>query len=167
VLGLFLWYATFMKPNAIAQSIIDSIAYITVATVSDSGEPWNTPVAGYHFDGDYTLYWASWTDNQHSRNIRANGKVFIVVYDSTPANGQPAQGVYIRAEAYELTDGHEVMEAALVFKDDPYNPADGQEYLGDKPRRIYKAIATNVWLNSDSEIDGNFIDVRIAAVAPS
>ena len=119
-----------MKLNTTAQSIIDNIAYITVATVSENGQPWNTAVAGYHFDSDCTLYWASWTDNQHSRNIRNNGKAFIVAYDSTPVDGKPAQGVYIQAEAYELSDENEAMKAALVFKDDPYNPSDGQEYLG-------------------------------------
>jgi general stress protein 26 len=151
------------RPDATARSIINSVAYMTLATVDENGEPWNTPVAGYHFDNDYTLYWASWTANQHSRNIRTNGKVFIVIYDSTPSDGKPAQGVYVQAQAIELSDEQEVLHAALVFKDDPYNPSDGKEYLGDKPRRIYKAVAQSIWLNNDSEVDGNFVDSRIRA----
>lgn len=153
-----------MKLNTKATSILDSIAYITVATVSENGDPWNTPVAGYHFDGDHTLYWASWADNQHSKNIRATGKAFIVIYDSTPASGQPSQGVYIQATASEITVESEAMEAALVFGDDPYNPADGKEYIGDKPRRIYKAVPQRIWLNDDSEVRGNFVDTRIDAM---
>ncbi len=149
-----------VQPSPQAQAILDSIAYITIATVNESGEPWNTPVAAYHFDNDYTFYWASWTDNQHSQNIRNNGKAFIVVYDSTPAKGQPSQGVYIQAEASELVDEHEAMKAALVFGDDPYNPSDGKEYLGGKPRRLYRAVPQKIWLNDDSEVDGNFIDIR-------
>lgn len=114
-----------VKPNATARAVIDAIRYITVATVSSKGEPWSTPVAGYHFDGDYTLYWASWADNQHSKNIRDTGKAFITIYDSTPADAA-TDGVYMQVEAYEITDQDEAMQAALVFGDDPYNPSDGQ-----------------------------------------
>lgn len=152
------------QANPKAQTIIDNISYITVATVDENGQPWNTPVAGFHFDNESVLYWASWQDNQHSKNIRANGRVFIVIYDSTPPN-QPTQGVYIQAEAYELNEEQEVMAAALVFKDDPYNPSDGKQYLGNKPRRIYKAVPQKIWLNSDSKVDDNFIDVRELAEA--
>lgn len=151
------------QPNQEAKTIIDSIRYITVATVDETGQPWNTPVAGFHFDNDYTLYWASWIDNQHSKNIRNNGKAFIVVYDSTPADIEPTSGVYIQAEAVELVDEQEVMQAASVFKDDPYNPSDGKEYLSEKPRRIYKAVPQKIWTNSDGEVSGNFVDVRIKA----
>ncbi len=151
-----------VKPNEKARSIIDSISYITVATVDDRGQPWNTPVAGFHFDNDYTFYWASWADNQHSKNIRSNGKAFIAVYDSTPTDG-PTNGVYIQAEAFELADEQEVMQAALVFKNDPYNPSDGKQYLSEYPRRIYKAVPQGIWTNSDSEVNGNFVDTRVEA----
>jgi general stress protein 26 len=149
-----------IQPNAKAKAVLDVINYITVATTDSDGQPWNTPVAGFHFDNDYTLYWASWQDNQHSKNIRTNGKVFVVVYDSTPANGTPSAGVYMQGQAVELTEEQEVMQAALVFKDDPYNPSDGKEYLGDKPRRIYKFVPERVWMNDDDRVNGNFIDVR-------
>jgi nitroimidazol reductase NimA-like FMN-containing flavoprotein (pyridoxamine 5'-phosphate oxidase superfamily) len=151
-----------VTPNQKARAIIDDISYITVATTDKNGEPWNTPVAGYHFDNDYTLYWASWAENQHSKNIRANGKAFIVIYDSTPSDG-PTEGVYIQALATELTDEDEVMRAALVFGDDPYNPSDGGQYLGHYPRRIYKAVPQKVWLNDDSKINDHFIDMRTVA----
>lgn len=149
-----------MKPNQAAKTILDVIAYITIATVSDDGKPWNTPVAGFHFDSDYTLYWASWRDNQHSQNIRANGKAFVVVYDSTPADNSPSAGVYMQGQTFELTGEQEVMQAALVFKDDPYNPSDGKQYLGDYPRRIYKFVAEKIWMNDDDKVNGNFVDIR-------
>jgi len=148
------------RPNLKARKIIDSVKYITVATVDDKGQPWNTPVAAFHFDKDYTLYWASYLENQHSKNIRNNSKVFIVIYDSTPENGQPANGVYIKGEATELTNKQEVMQAALVFEGDQYNPSDGRQYLGDYPRRIYKAVPQQIWINTDSKRNGHFIDSR-------
>lgn len=150
------------QPNEQARKIIDSIQYMTIATVSPDGEPWNTPVARYHFDDDYTLYWASWSENQHSVNIRNNGKVFIVIYDSTPGDGQPSQGVYIQATASQVS-AEEAMQAALVFKNDPYNPSEGKEYVGEKPRRIYKAVPQKIWLNDDGEINGDFVDIRTEA----
>jgi hypothetical protein len=52
------------------------------------------------------------------------------------------------------------LEAALVFGNDPYNPSDGKEYLGDKPRRIYKVVPQKIWLNDDGDVNGNFIDTR-------
>lgn len=148
-----------------AQAIIDTIPYATLATVTSDGQPWSTPLAAYHFDGETTLYWASWQNNQHSQNIRDNGKAFVTIFDSTPNDGKPAAGVYIQADAFEITDEAEAMKAALVFGNDPYNPSDGKEYLGDKPRRIYKVVPHKVWMNGDSEIDGNFIDVRKEAQA--
>lgn len=154
-----------MKPNDKAKSILDNIKYITIATVSDDGQPWNTPVASFHFDNDYALYWASWQNNQHSQNIRANGKTFVVVYDSTPANDNPSAGVYLQGQAVELTDKQEVMQAALVFKDDPYDPSDGKQYLGEYPRRIYKFVPEKIWMNDDDQMNGNFIDIRKEAEA--
>jgi general stress protein 26 len=154
-----------MQPNAKAKAILDAINYITVATASNDGQPWNTPVAGFHFDNDYTLYWASWQDNQHSQNIRANGKAFVVVYDSTPESGQPSAGVYVQGKAFELTDEQEVMKAAMVFKGDPYNPSDGKQYLSDYPRRIYKFVPEQIWMNDDDKVNGNFVDTRMEAEA--
>jgi general stress protein 26 len=152
-----------MKPNERAQSIIRAINYITIATVGDDGQPWNTPVAGFRFEDDYTLYWASWQDNQHSRNIRSNGKAFVVIYDSTPADGNPSAGVYMQGRAYELTSEKEVMQAALVFEGDQYNPSDGRQYMADYPRRMYKFAPEKFWLNDDDSINGNFIDIRKTA----
>ncbi len=152
-----------MKPNADATAVLGTISYITIATVSKDGQPWNTPVAGFHFDNDYTFYWASWQENQHSKNIRANGKAFVVVYDSTPPSNEPSAGVYIQGQAFELTDTQEIMRAALVFKNDPYNPSDGTKYIGGYPRRIYKFVPEKIWTNDDGDIHGNAIDIRLDA----
>lgn len=154
-----------MKPDAAAKAVLDAINYVTIATICEDGSPWNTAVAAFHFDGDYSLYWTSWQGNRHSQNIQANGKAFVVVYDSTPSNNQPSAGVYVQGRAAELTDEQEVMQAALVFKDDPYNPPDGEQYLGIYPRRMYKFVPEKIWMNSDDTIDGKFIDVRVSAEA--
>ena len=150
-----------MEPNKQAKTILNRIKYITIATVDENGQPWNTPVAAFRFKDEYTFYWASWQDNQHSKNIRANGRAFIVVYDSSPENNHPTNGVYILANASEISDEQEAMQAALVFKADPYNPSDGKQYLDKYPRRIYKAIPRKIWMNTDSRVNGNFVDTRV------
>lgn len=150
-----------MQPNNKAKKIIDSIKYITIATVDESSMPWSTPVASFRFDNEYVFYWASWKENQHSKNIRNNSNIFISIFDSTP-EADLANGAYIRAYAEELSDKDEIFKAALVFKNDEYNSSDGSKYVDDMPRRIYRATPVNIWINSDSEENGQFIDIRVS-----
>lgn len=68
--------------NERAKEIIKEILYITIATTSREGQPWNSPVYSA-FDESYNFYWASDQNGQHSKNIAENNKIFIVIYDST------------------------------------------------------------------------------------
>ncbi len=140
------------------KEITDKIVYATLATVSEDGQPWNSPVWSFH-DDNYTYYWCSWKENQHSKNIRANGKVFIVVYDSTAPEGT-GEGVYFQAIAQEINDEKEIKE--ILSKRSKVKPSnrEASEFLDDSPRRWYKAIPEKIWLNDDGDVDGNFIDVR-------
>jgi hypothetical protein len=47
------------KPNVKAQAILDRINYSTLATVSNDGQPWNSPVY-CAYDQDYNVYWVSY-----------------------------------------------------------------------------------------------------------
>jgi general stress protein 26 len=91
-----------------AQVIAD-VEHATVATVSQSGEPWNTPVY-FARDGNF-FYWTSRTDAQHSINIRSNGRVFLVIYDSKRPDSSGC-GVYVQAQATELQEEADI-DAAL------------------------------------------------------
>lgn len=146
-----------------AHRIIEKILYITIATVSKDGRPWNSPVY-CAFDENYNLYWASWRENRHSKNIRENNNVFIVIYDSTVQEGT-GEGVYIQAKAYELTDEEEIklalryLDGRVGKKKDPKTRL--AEFQRDKPRRIYKAVPEKIWINGEEDINGDYIDVRI------
>ena len=35
------------------------------------------------------------------------------------------------------------------------------EFLGDNPRRVYKAIPKKIWMNDVGEVNGNYVDKRI------
>lgn len=149
-----------MTNEEIARRIIEKIAYITLATCSKDGQPWNSPVYAFH-DENYNFYWASWTENQHSKNIRKNPNVFIVIYDSTAPEGA-GEGIYIKARVYEINDEKEVesiLKTHYGKTDQHYTKM--EEFLGSYPRRFYKAVPEKVWINGDGEVDGNYVDIRI------
>ncbi len=134
--------------------ILKTIPYATVATVTENGEPWNSPVA-HTIDSQLNVYWASDKENQHSKNIRNNGKAFIVIYDSTVPEGD-GEGVYIEADVTELSDPSDILYARRLKKGVDYQGKVG-EFLGDEVRRIYRATPKRVWMNDAEVEDGTFI----------
>lgn len=142
-----------------AKEILATVLYATVATASKAGKPWNSPVAGF-WDDNYNLYWFSDKDSTHSKNIRENEDVFIVVYDSTMPEGT-GEGVYIEATAYEVTDPSEIEQVVDLQKGDMRCEAD--QVSGDAIHRFYKAAPKNVWVNDDEKDEnGNYIkDIRV------
>ncbi len=143
-----------------AKEIIEKILYITIATVSTSGEPWNAPVVGA-YDKDYNFYWGSYRNSQHSQNVRDTGRVYLVIYDSTVPVGT-GEGVYIKASAQELTDPKDVEAAHQVLQSrypKPYWKLN--QVQGAGPIRLYKAVPEKVWVNGDGEENGTYIDTRV------
>lgn len=147
-----------------AKEIINEIIYITIATCSRDGQPWNSP-AYSAYDDDYNFYWASWKENQHSKNIAENNNIFIVVYDSKAKEGT-GEGVYIKAKAYVLEDEAEIARAikyldSRVGKKKKGSTTRIKQFQGEKPRRIYKAVPEKFWINGDGDVNGEYIDIRI------
>jgi uncharacterized protein YhbP (UPF0306 family) len=144
-----------------AHRIIEKVKYITIATVTSDGLPWNTPVFGA-FDEKYNFYWGSYKESQHSQNVRDNGEVFLAIYDSTAAPGT-GEGVYIKAKAFEIDNESETdfAHALLQKRRDPILYWKIEQVKGKGPIRLYKAIPENVWVNGDGKVNGNYIDVRV------
>lgn len=144
------------------KEIIKEILYITIATCSKDGQPWNSPVYSA-YDDNYNFYWASWKENHHSKNIAENNRIFIVIYDSKAKEGT-GEGVYILAKAYMLTDEKDIANAIKLLDGrvgkvkDPTTRI--KQFQGDKPRRVYKAVPEKFWVNGDGNIKGEYIDVR-------
>lgn len=137
-----------------AAEILQTIQYATIATVTPEGKPWISPVARI-LDDELNIYWISDKDNQHSKNVRANANVSMVIFDSTVPEGQ-GEGVYVEATASELTDPEEILFVRRLKKGDEYQPEEG-EFTGDAVRRVYKAVPTRIYVN-DAEIrNGVFI----------
>lgn len=138
--------------------ILQTIIYATVATASSDGAPWSSPVA-HQLDEDLNVYWFSDKESQHSRNVRQNENVFIVIYDSTVPEGDGC-GVYPQAKAYEANDPEEIRKARRIKKDSGMDAPD--DFMGDAVRRVYKAVPTKAWMNADDIDNGKFIrDYRV------
>ena len=136
-----------------AQAILLNIKYATLATVTPESKAWNSPVA-HEIDSALNVYWTSDKENQHSINIRHIPSVFIVIYDSQAPEGE-GEGVYIEADAIELTDAGEIASICnrsglLVF-------ADASSFIGDSIRRVYKAVPKRIWINDAEFENGEFV----------
>ena len=148
-----------------AKEIIEKIPYVTIASISEDGQPWNAPVFSA-YDKDYNFYWGSHKDSQHSRNIRFNKNIFLVIYDSTVPAGK-GEGVYIRAAAKELEDAAEIGSAHRLLTVRHVAPYWKLEQVrGSGPIRLYKAAPEKVWMNGEGEADGHYVDVRVEIQLP-
>ena len=142
-----------------AAEILKKIIYATIATATTAGVPLNSPVYAV-YDNELNFYWASSKASQHSRNIRENPQVSIVVYDSTVPWGT-GRGVFIEGKASEVVDVDEITKACQLRKarvSDAKHPP--EEFLADKPRSIYRVRPRRVWMNQDARVNGYFVDER-------
>lgn len=146
------------------QEILRRVAYVTLATVCPDGQPWNTPVFGC-FDENLNLFWASWTKNQHSRNIADNANLFAVIYDSRTAEGD-GLALYLQMTAKVLNQEKEVVQAREFYRTDFGENLKHEPFLGKCPRRLYKAVPLKIWHNANESIRGDIVDVR-RSITPS
>jgi nitroimidazol reductase NimA-like FMN-containing flavoprotein (pyridoxamine 5'-phosphate oxidase superfamily) len=149
-----------------AKEIINREIYATIATSDKNSLPWNSPVYVCH-NSDYTFYWASAKDSQHSVNIAQNENVFIVIFDSQVPWGE-GRGVYIQAKAEEVTADQEIaMAIELRFARVNQGRQPVESFMAEAPRRIYKAVPIHFWINEDVTDDrGSFIKDRRVEIHP-
>ncbi|KKQ24628.1 MAG: Pyridoxamine 5'-phosphate oxidase-related, FMN-binding protein [Candidatus Roizmanbacteria bacterium GW2011_GWC2_37_13] len=142
-----------------AAKIIKRIEYINIASITPEGMPWNTPVYT-SFDKNLNFYWLSWKKNQHSINVRNNGNVFVTIYDSTTPAGTGV-GLYFSGKAKELINPAEMLIGiTVIYKREKHKMRAIKEFLTHFPRRVYRFTPEKIWINGDSDISGNFIDIR-------
>ena len=61
-----------------------------------------------------------------------------------------------------LEDEMELEKVLKIFygrKNKDPRPVDN--FTGESPRRIYKAVPEKIWLNDDMKVDGHHVDTRI------
>ena len=78
-------------------------SFLSLATTDVEGRPWVTPVE-FACDDALRFYWTSHVDARHSRNLRANPRAALSIYDSAQAPGvrAPVQGLYAEGPVEEL-----------------------------------------------------------------
>ena len=141
------------------QALLRDIPYITIATVCPDGTPWNSPVVGT-FDFQMNLYWISWKNNQHSRNIDQNPHVFVVVYDSRTPEGQ-GEGLYLKMTAHAVTTAEDLATAQTIYDTAFFkHPFTHAQFDAECPQRIYRASPEAIWYNIDGKSKGHFVDRR-------
>jgi hypothetical protein len=124
---------------------ISAVEHATVATVSLSGEPWNTPV--FFVRNGRFFCWTSRTDAQHSINIRSNGRAFLVIYDSSRPDSSGC-ALYVQADVCELRDEAEIDSALRrIYNRRQESVPTVAHFCGASPHRVYEAVARQAWTN--------------------
>jgi pyridoxine/pyridoxamine 5'-phosphate oxidase len=131
----------------VARSVIDSNRYMVLGTADDNGHPWVTPV--WFASEDYrSFHWVSSPDAKHSRNLAAEPRVAVAIFDSSvPVGG--AQAVYMKGVAEELTGAQ--LERGIEIFDRVSRQDHGRAYALDEvqgaaPIRLYRATVAEHWV---------------------
>jgi uncharacterized protein YhbP (UPF0306 family) len=147
-----------------AKQIIADNIYMTIATASIDGKPWISPVF-FAYDEHYNLFWVSNKHSRHSSLIRDNSNVAIVIFDSTPPEGD-GDGVYFEARASELENLDEIRTAMQILgkrvTKDEFKIHGVDEVTGKAVWRIYKAVPKTISKLIEGEyINGQYVDRRM------
>ena len=153
------------EPRDIARRVIDDNHFMVLGTAQPNGTPRVSPVF-YNHVGYQDFYWISSPRAQHSRNVAAQPRVEIVIYDSHVDPGPGTSAVYLGATAAQVPDTElaSAVEAAFSSVRKGVRAYGVEELSGDAELRLYRASAQSVEIHvrgSDPE-RGTGIDRRLA-----
>jgi nitroimidazol reductase NimA-like FMN-containing flavoprotein (pyridoxamine 5'-phosphate oxidase superfamily) len=135
-------------PDADAREILETNAYMVLATADEDGNPWASPV-WFAADGYATFYWVSSPEVQHSVNIAARPRVYIVVFDSTVPIST-GQAVYMSGSAEQVTDPGEIDRGMEIFSRESLAQGARAWTAADvwqpEALRLYRARVTRHWV---------------------
>jgi Pyridoxamine 5'-phosphate oxidase len=144
-----------------ANELLNGPPYFNVATASNDGQPWNTPVWAARGKG-LSLYWSSWVKATHSKNIEENPRAFLTLFDSTRKRGtNNLRCLYLQCTVTVVVDSSEAQEAALLLY--PGEVVELTDFLGNGLKRFYKATPKRAWLNclSERELTPSTVKMRV------
>ena len=151
------------SPEEIAERILVSNIYMTLATADGSGVPWASPVY-YAPSADRTeLYWVSRPVTRHSRNLAVRPELAIVIFDST-APVYTGQAVYNEAVC-GIVPEEELERGMSVFAE--RSREDGEEWtvadvVAPAELRLYRAAVRERWiLDPDPDAGDHRVPVRL------
>lgn len=140
--------------------ILSTCLYANIATAQND-QPWNTPATAVP-DSNLDLYWSSWTEAVHSKNIMANPRVFVTYYDSMRDRGtNNLRCLYLLCEAAVVSDETEAHKAHELLY--PGEDIQLDDFFAPGLRRFYRARPLQAWLNclSEKQVQKNTIDMRV------
>jgi len=152
-----------MEPIDIARRVIDDNHFMVLGTAQPDGTPRVSPV--FYSHADYRdFYWISSPDARHSRNVAAQPRVEIVIFNSQVVPGPDTAAVYLGATAAQVPDTELPAAVAVAFSSVRRGVrAYGVEELsGDAEVRLYQAAVQSIEIHvrgSDPE-RGTGIDRR-------
>lgn len=121
-----------------ARSLLEVSTLCAIATVTSGGQA-HVNTAYFAWTRDLQLVWLSEPGAQHSRNIRANHKASVAVYDSEQRWGGPDRGIQLFGTAQELersADGDAERLYAARFPDYRREELDAYRFYVFRPRRL-------------------------------
>jgi nitroimidazol reductase NimA-like FMN-containing flavoprotein (pyridoxamine 5'-phosphate oxidase superfamily) len=137
---------------SVARDIIDSNAYMTLATADENGRPWASPV-WYAAEGYARFYWVSSPEARHSRNLAARPEVGVVIFDSQAPVGT-GQGVYMSATAEELAGTELDRDIGVFSRRSQAHGAGGwtrEDVTPPARHRLYRATASEHYVLDDKD----------------
>lgn len=89
-----------MSPLEIAKDVIENSNFLTLATTNGS-KPWANAV--FYASNDFNLYFTSYNDSIHVKNLLKNPNVAVAIFDSSiKIGGGTAQGIQIQAKCHRV-----------------------------------------------------------------
>lgn len=119
-----------------AHELLDSINYLTLATIDEDGTPRASPL--YFTPHQFTdFYWVSNPNAQHSLNIAREPRTMAVVFDSQVRVGE-ADAVYLTGEARMVPDNELADRCRVAFSGrGGASVMTPKELGGETPLRLY------------------------------
>ncbi|HVZ66950.1 MAG TPA: pyridoxamine 5'-phosphate oxidase family protein [Patescibacteria group bacterium] len=154
-----------MKKVQKVKTITRQNRYMTISSSSLKGKPWISPVF-YAYDDDYNLYWVSSKNARHSKNIKQNPHIAIVIFNSTKGEGE-GDAVYIEADVKILMEDKEIEHGMEFYNNRASKPdlmvKNPASVRGGNEWRFYRATPKKVYKSGDKEVkvDGQHVDTRV------
>ncbi len=146
----------------IAKKILKDNIYMTLATADKDNNPWVSPMF-YGYDDNFIFYWISPWDCLHSKLIEENPQVALTIFNTQEKAGE-GNAVYFRGKAKVLKDFSELKRAIkqIYSRSASVKKRVPEDFLGDMPRRVYKAIPDKIWvLRPPEDVKGHRMDYRV------
>ena len=143
--------------DQLAQDIISSNIYLTLATMGDA--PWAAPLY-YCIGRGYDFYFSSQMHSVHTRHIVKDPRVAFTIFDSHAKEGQ-GNGVQGFGRASLLTTTSELNEALKYYRS-TFVPCSISDFNGSKPYRLFRITTEQLYV-----LDPNCpVDKRVRVLLP-